>query len=68
MEQAGDLHALLLGRLHGPVEHPPAFALGPLDPAHQPGHAPHDQDEQHRPGTGDGGRLELGALEPLDDQ
>ena len=43
-------------------------ASAPLDPPHEPGHAHHDQDEQHRPGTGDGADLELAALEALDDQ
>jgi hypothetical protein len=32
VEFGGDVHALLLGRLHGPVEHPAALGLGPLDP------------------------------------
>ena len=37
MELGGHMHPLLLGRLHGPVEHPPALTLSPLDPTHEPG-------------------------------
>ena len=62
------MHALLFGRLHGPVEHPAALGLGPLDPPHEPGHADHHQHEQHRPGAGDGHHLDLAAAEPLEDQ
>jgi hypothetical protein len=52
------VHPFLLGRRHGPVEHPPALGLGPLDHPHEPGRAGHHQHEQHRPGAGDGGHLE----------
>ena len=68
VELGGHMHPLLLGRPHGPVEHPPALTLGPLDPTHEPGHPAHHQQEQHRPGAGDDGDQEVVAPEPLDDQ
>ena len=45
VQLGGDVHALVLGRLHGLVEHPAALGLGPLEPAHEPGQAGHDQHE-----------------------
>jgi hypothetical protein len=43
------------------------FLLGPLDHPYEAGRTRHHEHEQHRPGAGDGGHLELDALEPLAD-